>query len=883
MGVNATHNLHIDRTTLFGREGDRERLRAALTDDNSGLLTLTGPGGIGKTRLALAVAHDVLDVFSDGVWFVELAAITVPDLVAPAIAEVLGVAAERGPALAGALAAAIGDRSMLLILDNFEQVTDAAPVVSTLVECCPGLKILVTSRTVLGLRGERRWPVEPLPLPNLDQLGDRPLGELLPAIGRYPAVGLFVDRAQAVDPSFVLGEGNVRATVELCRQLDGLPLALELAAGRARVLSPAAMLQRVDERLSLLGGAAVDRPERHRSLAATMQWSYDLLSEAEQILFRRLGVFNGGFTLEAVEAVCGAANGESASGGGVLAVDGILDALDGLIAKSLVRSTSEVAGVARFGLLEVLHAFAREKLRASGDFGALQRAHAWYLVRLVERLEPHLMGTGSDLVEARAALFADQANLRAALEWSLDSGNDGIAGVRLAVGLRRFWLRELFVTEGRRWMEQALATGLGAPMDRAQAHRTLGLFAQFRMEHEAAASHLSAAMDLIGPDGDHASGAQICRDLGNIACGRGEHALARDHFTRAFEHGRAGGSPRDVVAAANSRGLCWYHDGDLKRARSELDEALVLARQCGDDVEVGRSCLFLSAVALLAGRFADARSMLDQAIERFAAVEFRYAVATCRMGLATLDHIDGQIASAARTVHACLQIHAEHEDPEAIGFALLVVASLAGTPVLRPFGGPNTPPRTMTSQVPPSIDDLKVATRLTAAGIQALESTGTVSIPHERRLQQDQIAALRSALGRFAFESAWATGVALDLKGAVAEALAVAARLSETGAGPGDRSHPATLAPSAAAPPHGAGEPLLSATDDSGLSPRELEVALWITHGLTNREIAERMAVSVKAVEKHVSNILAKLGLGNRREIAGWGRARLRGGPADAV
>ena len=497
------NNLPAQPNAFIGREPRIADALALLRRADVRLLTLTGPGGTGKTRLALQIAADLLDDYPDGCWFVDLAPLTDPTLVIPTIAQVLGVKDQGARPLLDSLRDFLRAKHLLLVLDNFEQVVDAAPDVAALLVTSPQLAVLVTSRIALRLRGEHEYAVPPLALPDPHHLP--PLDRL----SQYEAVRLFIDRAVAVQADFAVTNATAPAVAEICVRLDGLPLAIELAAARTRLLPPEALLARLDQRLKLLTGGPRDLPARQQTLRAAIGWSYALLDLAAQQLFRRLAVFQGGCTLEAVSEVC--------NFDGQLPVD-VLDGVETLLSSSLLQQRSGADGGARYGMLETIHEFARERLQETAEVNALRRAHARYFVHLAEGAAPRLTSHGQ-----RAwldQLAGEQDNVRAALGWaaaqaaahpSATESAEGVElGLRLAGAYAGFWEQRGPFAEGRSHLEVALAQAEragGARLSeldrfRIRARTSAGALAKSQSDYDAAVAHLDTALALAQEVGD---------------------------------------------------------------------------------------------------------------------------------------------------------------------------------------------------------------------------------------------------------------------------------------------------------------------------------------------------------------------------------------------
>jgi len=598
--------LPIPPTALVGRETQVAALGAALAE--SRLVTLTGPGGSGKTRLALAVAHQAASGEIEGVRFVSLAPIGDPDLVAATIAEALGAIDPTGRRPVQAIAGHLIDRTTLLVLDNFEQIADAAPVVASILATCPGVRILVTSRGPLHLRGEREFPVPPLELPDPTAAGS---GNRVAA---NPAVSLFVQRARDVSPDFQLTATNTGDVAEICRRLDGLPLAIELAAARIKLLPPRAMLGRLDNRLSLLTGGPRDLPTRQQTLRDTIAWSYDLLSDEERRLFRRLAVFVGGCTLDAAEAV----GGDWGWGLGVRdefvvpspiphppSPPSVLDLLATLVDQSLLRRDEDPEREPRVGMFETIREFGLEQLAASGEEEAARRVHAAWCLALAERSWDATM-RGPVQVEWLNRIEADLDNLRSAMTW-LARQDYPEPQLRLAGALWPACALHGHRAEAEAWLDQALTRdGSVSDLVRARALQGAAILASNLGDHPRALRHAEEAASCWRTAGDAWGIASITNLLGDLALSRGEldqaTALLQDAAV-AFRDLDA----RDWIAFNRYYlGLTAYARGDLDHAATVLDEALRLHRDLADPWATAITLDALGLVATRLGRLARA-------------------------------------------------------------------------------------------------------------------------------------------------------------------------------------------------------------------------------------------------------------------------------------
>jgi predicted ATPase/DNA-binding CsgD family transcriptional regulator len=564
-------NLPLELSTFVGREREIAELKRLLSETR--LLALTGPGGCGKTRLALAVASDLVEGFEDGARWVGLASLSDPTLVPQAVASTLGVREAPGRPLSEVLQEHLETEDLLLILDNCEHLIDAcAALADTLLRTCPNLKILATSREALGIAGETSWLVPPLSLPGFRD--PPPVKQLV----RYEAIRLFVERARAVASAFELTEQNAPAVARVCQRLEGIPLAIELAAARAKVLSAEQIAKRLDESFRLLSTENRMADPRQQTLRATVDWSHGLLLEQEQILFRRLSVFSGGFTLEAAEEVCACEGIER---------EDVLDLLSRLVDKSLVSVTNQSTEEARYRLLETVRQYGWEQLSESGEEPTIRRNQVDFFLRLAEQAEPKINGRDRSLWLER--LEVEHDNLRAALAWSREEDPKGEVGLRLAGALSWFWFHREYWSEWRGWLDGLLATqesARGRPertAARAKALSGRGFLAWMQGDQAAARSRLEESVALWRELGDKQGLAQALRFLSGSFESQGDYAVARPLAEESVALFRKGEDKFGLGITLSRLGITALAQGDYAVARASLEEGVAICRKIEDD------------------------------------------------------------------------------------------------------------------------------------------------------------------------------------------------------------------------------------------------------------------------------------------------------------
>lgn len=614
-------------TTLVGREREIVDVARLFQQGGRRLVTLTGPGGVGKTRLAIAAAHELGSSQADGAVFVGLASLADPELVPSALAAALGLG-DEGEAPGEAIFAALAGRELLLVLDNFEHVLDAAPIIARLLTAAPRLAALVTSRTPLGLSAEQQFAVQPLETPDE--------GLQLAELERNDAVAVFRERAYAADPSFELTASNAPSVGEICRLLEGLPLAIELAAAWSKLLTPEQLVPRLARPLDLLTGGARDSPVRHQALRATIEWSYDLLGPEQRALFARLSVFAGGCTLDAVDAVC----------------TPDLDSLAALLDHSLLRREQGPGRDARFRLPATIRVYASSRLTEE-ERETFRRRHALYFLERAERTRETIAGSGVGEAEALGDLERDHDNYRAALRWAEEAGDHGTL-LRLVTALRLFWMVRGHLREGRGWFETALsAPGAAGDPNRAQALSAGGILVYRAGEFELARSWWEEARDRFERAGDAASSARTLGHLAGIAHAEGDLDAATELWEQSAEQLRELGDEMRLAIALGNLGVAASSRGRHDEAVAFLDEALELTRraqnpitECSILFNLGRACIELDDT----GR---GRRLIQDALRIASQLGYRELVAHCLLGLADIAAAEGETPLARELLDAC--------------------------------------------------------------------------------------------------------------------------------------------------------------------------------------------------------------------------------------
>lgn len=773
---------------IIGRERELATVVEMLRRPDVRLLTLFGPPGIGKTRLSMQVAADVLDHFAGGVHFIELATITDPDQVMPTIARTLGVREVPAPPLLSTLKEEIADNKMLVVLDNFEQVLPAGKKIEELLAACSNLKVLATSRSPLRLRTERPFVVEPLALPEADRA-------LSPnSLSQYASVALFVERAGLAEPGFELTPHNADTVAAICRRVDGLPLAIELVAARVRLIPPESIVTRLARPLRLLTGGAPDAPRRQQTMRAAIEWSYALLSEREQRLFRELAVFVGGCSLQAAEAVCNEAGDISIDSTHAQAIE-VLDGVQSLVDKSLVRKIPQEGGDPRLGMLETVREYASEQLVARGEAEVLQRRHAQYFLVLAAAARPDL--EGPEMALSLTQLDLDYANLRAALTWLLEQEDAKAAegALQMLITLRNFWNWRVRPSEVEEWLEKGLAH--------------------------------------IGPEPTPIRVNAQMR-LSTVARQRGAYPNARARAEQAVTAAMDLGDKRLISYALNVLATAEISSGDYATARARLEESLVLTRELGNDVLASSLLNNLGEVARFQGDYISANAFYKESSDIFRRLGSVSGVMVSTVNLGHAARHLGNLKEAKTYYLETLALSQDlHNYVNAVE-ALMGLSSLALADAL------SATDQSAIQQV----EGLEQTARLCGLASALLESGGRHIAPVDQAQFEHNVAAVRERLDEQAFTLAWEEGRSRTLDQAL-ELATGSDQPDDAAAGHREPDHRHQTYPDA-------------------LTEREVDVLRLIAAGQSNQEIAAALVLSLRTVERHISNIYQKIGATGR-------------------
>ena len=728
-------NLPVQRTGFVGREKEVAAAKELLLRPDVRLVTVTGPGGIGKTRLAVHVASSLVEFFPGGIHFVPLSPVIDPGLIASVIVQTLGIREAGGQPPLEVLKQNLQDSSrapILLLLDNFEHLIHAAPTVAELLTMGPNLKIMVTSRAALHVYGEHEFPVPPLAMP--DSLAVPPVDVL----SQYPAVALFVQRAVAVKPDFELNRENAAIVTEICARLDGLPLAIELAAARVKVLSPSSMRTRLASRLQLLTGGARDLPQRQQTLRAAIDWSYDLLSPAEQKLLRRLSVFVGGCTLEGVEAVCDTKSD--------LELD-LLDGMSSLVDKSLVQHFEQAKSESRFVMLETIREYALEKLAASGEKPLTKRAHAAYCLVLAE--EEAAEQSGAEGTEWLEHFGLEHDNFLAGLDWLTETG-DADWGLRLGTALFRFWETREYLAEGRGRLGKLLKLpGAAAPTKtRARALFAAGVLAAEQGDYVSADALLRESLDISRELRDQQGAAVSLNALAVNARDRGDFATARSLFEDSLALWRELGDQKAVARSLSNLASVVKMQGDYASARSLYGECLLIFQGLGDRTGVAWSMNNQGDVAHDQGDSATARTLYEGALSIFRELGDRWGIAGTLADLGSLEREQGNCASARSLYRESIKVFRELEHKRGIARLLECFACSAAVE-----------------------QEAERSLRLAGAAAALRQNIGAPLTMAEQAKLEGSLQAARQALTNTAGTTAWLEGWALPVEKAIEEVL----------------------------------------------------------------------------------------------------------------
>jgi predicted ATPase/DNA-binding CsgD family transcriptional regulator len=820
-------NLPASLSPFIGRKREIAEVRRLI--EGHRLLTLTGPGGCGKTRLAIEVARGLVADYEDGVWLTELASLTDPALVAQAVASSLGVRERVSGSVTDSLISHLQTRNALLLIDNCEHILHGCAQFSRkLLESCPGMHVLTTSREPLGVRGEAVFTVPPLLLPD-PQPWRNPASEQnrLSRYKRSEAVQLFLTCASAAVPAFILTAENISWVVNICRRLDGIPLAIELAASQVRAYSPRQIAERLDDRFQILVRGAHNAPDRHRTLQATLDWSYDLLNEGERDAFHQLSIFLGGWTLEAAEGIC-------ASGGGRA---DLMAMLSSLVDKSLVAAET-FQERRRYRYLETIRMYARQKLDESGETEAILDRHLDYFTRWADRNAKHLVG--SDQPVWIEQFLKEHDNLRSALEWSQTSPERATLGLRLAGACGQFWRLSGYFSEGRARLSRALEHPAAQQRNtyRTQALHWAANLAYIQSDYKATRLHAEEELALskeLGPAGKKGIASALDM-LGELATEIGDYENAPKLFEKALQINREIGNKAGAADMLLQLGWSAMRSGDFDQAEIRLTESLPLFRELGVLPYLALAQAGLGELAVRQGRYVQAVELLEESLTLRRKMGEQWGMAASLGSLGWVAMLQSDFSRMRKLIGESLSIRMQIGDRGGIAWCLekLAEASMLQAKILpyqhRKIG-------------------YQKAVRLYGAARALRKQLNSVIDPADQTHYDKMVEMLKDALDEKAFRSAWAEGAAAPLDGIIEHALAPLITPQDVNA---------------------LSKAQTAKVKYGGLSVREREAAILIAQGKTNRDIAVTMVVREKTVETYVTRILNKLGFHSRVQIATW-------------
>ncbi|GHP00370.1 hypothetical protein KSF_104170 [Reticulibacter mediterranei] len=839
---------------FIGREREVETVKCLLTMQEVRLLTLTGPGGIGKTRLGLHVATALRDHFTNGVFFVNLAHLRDIAFVVPTIAQTLDLKETGDQPLLDQLIASLREKRLLLLLDNFEPVLPAASLVADLLVACPNLKVMVTSRFVLHLQGEQEFAVPPLSVPDSTHLPD------LVTLSQYEAVALFLSRVQAVRPAFQLTQANARAIADICVCLDGFPLALELAAAHLKLLSPRALLARLEQRVPLLTNEGRDTPMRQRTLQDTVAWSYQFLAPQEQRLFQWLAIFVNGCTLEAVEALCVALRPDTDAGT-------VLEGVASLVDKSLLHQTELADGELRFSMFGMIREYGLEALKASGDMEATRCAHASYYLRFAEEIDPELAGPQQAICLER--LEQEHDNLRAALSWSLERGecrqemgDEKEMALRFGVALSRFWNIRGYWNEGQIFLGRALAISSEAQTEvRMKALAEAASFAVYQDESVRGEALCQQSLAQSRAQGDTAGIGWALYLLSELSWQRGELSVVQRLLPEALACFKEVGDQENMAWSLSFLADLASIQGEYVRAQALFEESLTIERQRGNTRGIAGSLLGMARTLFLSvGEAPTLCSCLEQSLALSRELGDKVGITLCLSLSAIVALHQGDAVKARSLVEQSLALSREIGKKPITAWSYFVLGQVAQR--LGEYQGARTCyEESLASgngvaynlELPFFLEGLASIALLQGEPAKAAQLWGAAEMLREAKRTplppvyqteyQRLVVVARTQLGEQTFTTIWAQG-----RQSPEQALATQAPLPSPLLKKGNSSE---VRPTSSTSPH-------------GLTTREEEVLCLVTQGLTNGQVAQRLCISPRTVDTHLTSIYHKIGVSSR-------------------